>query len=83
MDLRREEKKKKDLLSKVNKTKSDVLGCFYLALFLIAIYAVRKITPVIAQAILMLELETIATFFDFILLSLFLIPTLISFKEDK
>lgn len=83
MDLKREEKKKRNLLSKVNNSKSDILGCLFLGLFLAAIYAVRKITPIMAQWILMLEQETISTFFDFILLSLFLIPSLKNIKEDK
>ena len=47
------------------------------------VYAVRSVTPTIAQFILMLDASIISTFFDFILLSLFLIPILKSFKEEK
>lgn len=86
MDLRREEKKRKNLFYPiiwVKKHKGDIKGALLLIGFFIMVYAVRSVTPSIAQFILMLDASIISTFFDFILLSLFLIPILKSFKEEK
>ena len=82
MDLRKEEKKKRNLLSKINNKKEDIKGIFLVILFFTMIYLIKEVTPRMAQFVLMLEEETLATFFEVVLTSTFIAVILTGLKKE-
>ena len=81
MDLRNVEKKKRNLLWKINNKKEDIKGMFLVILFFTMIYLIKSVTPRMAQFVLMLELETLSTFFEVTLTATFIVAILSGLKK--
>lgn len=81
MDLRNVEKKKRNLLWRINNKKEDIKGMFLVILFFTMIYLIKAVTPRMAQFVLMLELETLSTFFEVTLTATFIVAILSGLKK--
>lgn len=81
MDLRNVEKKKRNLLWKINNKKEDIKGMLLVILFFTMIYLIKAVTPRMAQFVLMLELETLSTFFEVTLTATFIVAILLGLKK--
>lgn len=81
MDLKREEKKKRNLLWEINNKKEDIKGMLLVILFFTMIYLIKAVTPRMAQFVLMLELETLSTFFEVTLTATFIVAILSGLKK--
>ena len=71
MDLRKEEKKKRNLLLKVNSKKVEkITGIVTIILFFTMIYLIKQVSPKIADWVLNLEKENLSIFFELMLTGL-------------
>lgn len=71
MDLRKEEKKKRNLLLKVNSKKVEkITGIITIILFFTMIYLIKQVSPKIADWVLNLEKENLSIFFELMLTGL-------------
>ena len=82
MDLRNVEKKKRNLLWKINNKKEDIKGMLLVILFFTMIYLIKAVTPRMAQFVLALEESTLATFFEVVLTSTFIVAILTGLKKE-
>lgn len=83
MDYRKEEKQKKKCLRKeFNKLIEKIEGPIITILFFLMIYLIKQVTPNMAKAVLMLEVETISTFFEIVLMSTLIGAVLVGLKKQ-
>ena len=74
--------KKSNLLSTIYSKREDIKGMFLVILFLVMIYLIKEVAPRMAQFVLALEESTLATFFEVVLTSTFIVAILTGLKKE-
>lgn len=74
--------KKSNLLSTIYSKREDIKGLLLVILFLVMIYLIKEVAPRMAQYVLALEESTLATFFEVVLTSTFIVAVLTSLKKE-
>ena len=74
--------KKSNLLSTIYSKREDIKGMFLVILFLVMIYLIKEVAPRMAQFVLALEESTLATFFEVVLTSTFIVAVLTCLKKE-